>query len=104
MKTLDLLDYSRFLRRRYFEALSKLPWEDLVKDRGTSFPSLKDIFVHMVFVLDAYINYILQGNPDYPHISYSDYDSMDKIKNYMAQVEATASANLNKLKIGRAHV
>lgn len=97
MKTLDLLDYSRFLRRRYFEALSKLPWEDIVKDRGASFPSLKDIFVHMVFVLDAYINYILQGNPNYPHINYSDYDSMDKIKQYMEQVESTAETNLNKL-------
>ena len=63
MNTLKLLEYSQFLRHKYLETLSKLPWEEVVKDRGASFPSLRDIFLHMVFVVDAYINYILQGNP-----------------------------------------
>ncbi len=33
------------------EAIEKLPWEDVVKDRGASYPSIRDIFLH---VLDAY--------------------------------------------------
>jgi len=53
--------------------LSKLPWEEVVKDRRATFPFLRDIFAHMIFVVDAYINYGLQGNTKYglssaPHI------------------------------------
>ena len=97
MKILQLLEYSQFLRHKYLETLSKLPWEEVVKDRGASFPSLRDIFLHMVFVVDAYINYALQGNPNYPNIQYNEYDSIEKVKKYMEQVESKANAYLSKV-------
>ena len=97
MNTLKLLEYSQFLRHKYLETLGKLPWADLVKDRGASFPSLRDIYLHMIFVVDAYINYILQGNPDYPSINYNEYDSIEKITKYLEQVESKANANLSKM-------
>jgi uncharacterized damage-inducible protein DinB len=97
MKTLKLLEYSQFLRHKYLETLSKLPWEEVIKDRGASFPSLKDIFVHMVFVVDAFINYVLQGNPNYPHVKYDEYDSIEKITKYMEEVESKANSKLSKM-------
>ena len=97
MKTLKLLEYSQFLRHKYLETLSKLSWEDLVKDRGASFPSLRDIYLHIVFVVDAYINYILQGNPNYPSLNYNEYDSIEKITKYLEQVESKANAYLSKV-------
>ncbi len=97
MKTLELLTYSQFLRHKYLETLSRLPWAEVVKDRGASFPSLKDIFVHMVFVADAYINYGLQGNRNYPNVNYDEYDSIEKITKYLEDVESRAGANLNKM-------
>jgi uncharacterized damage-inducible protein DinB len=97
MNTLKMLEYSQFLRHNYLETLSKLPWEEVVKDRGASFPSLRDIFLHIVFVVDAYINYALQGNTNYPSIDYNEYDSIEKIKKYMEQVEAKANAYLSKV-------
>ena len=97
MKTLKLLEYSQFLRHRYLETLSKLPWEEVVKDRGASFLSLKDICVHIVFVMDAYFNYALQGNPDYPNLNYNEYDSIGKITNYLEQVESKANSYLSKV-------
>ncbi len=97
MKTLKLLEYSQFLRHKYLEILSKLPWEEVVKDRGASFPSLRDIYLHMVFVVDAYINYILQGNPNYPSLNYNEYDSIEKITKYLKQVESKANAYLSKV-------
>ena len=97
MKTLKLLEYSQFLRHKYLETLSKLSWEDLVKDRGASFPSLRDIYLHIVFVVDAYINYILQGNPNYPSLNYNEYDSIGKITKYLEQVESKANAYLSKV-------
>jgi uncharacterized damage-inducible protein DinB len=97
MHTLKLLEYSQFLRHKYLETLSQLPWEEVIKDRGASFPSLRDIYVHIVFVVDAYINYILQGNPNYPGVNFSEYDSIGKITKYLEEVEAKASVYLGKL-------
>jgi uncharacterized damage-inducible protein DinB len=97
MKTLQLLEYSQFLRHKYLETISKLPWEDVVKDRGASFPSLRDIYLHMVFVVDAYINYGLQGNTNYPDVKYNEYDSIEKITKYLEDVESRANANLSKM-------
>jgi len=97
MNTLKLLEYSQFLRHKYLETISKLLWEDVVKDRGASFPSLRDIYLHIVFVMDAYINYVLQGNPNYPNVNYNEYDSIEKITKYLEQVESKANAYLSKV-------
>jgi uncharacterized damage-inducible protein DinB len=97
MNTLKLLEYSQFLRHRYLETISKLPWEEVVKDRGASFPSLRDVYLHMVFVVDAYINYVLQGNPNYPNLNYNEYDSIEKVTKYLEQVESKANAYLSKV-------
>jgi uncharacterized damage-inducible protein DinB len=97
MKTLKLLEYSQFLRHKYLETISKLPWEEVVKDRGASFPSLRDIYLHIIFVVDAYINYILQGNPNYPSVNYNEYDSIEKVTKYLEQVESKANAYLSKV-------
>lgn len=97
MKILQLMDYSKDLRHRYFETLSKLPWAEVIKDRGASFPSLRDIFLHMVFVTDAYINHALQGNKNYPEVKYEEYDSIEKVKKYLEDVEAKATVSLDKM-------
>jgi uncharacterized damage-inducible protein DinB len=97
MKTLQLLEYSQFLRHKYLETLSKLPWEEVVKDRGASFPSLRDIYLHIVFIVDAYINYGLQGNLNCPNVNYNEYDSIEKITKYLEDVESRANANLSKM-------
>ncbi|MRR15624.1 MAG: hypothetical protein EG826_04100 [Deltaproteobacteria bacterium] len=97
MDVLSLLKYSEFLRHKYLETLSTLPWEEVVKDRGASFPSLRDIYLHMVFVADAYINYALQGMRNYPNVNYGEYDSIEKMAKYRDAVEAGARVNLDKM-------
>jgi uncharacterized damage-inducible protein DinB len=41
--------------------LAELPWEEIVKDRGASFPSIRDIFLHALDVEDNKINYAIPG-------------------------------------------
>ncbi len=43
------------------------------------------------------INYVLQGNPNYPSVNYNEYDSIAKITNYLEQVESKANAYLGKV-------
>src|SRR5450759_1718599 len=62
-----------------------------------SFPSQRDIYLHIIFVVDAYINYILQGNPNYPSLNYNEYDSIEKITKYLEQVESKTNAYLSKV-------
>jgi uncharacterized damage-inducible protein DinB len=43
--------YNSYVRKKYLAALEKLPVDELAKTRGASYPSVLDIFVH---VLDSY--------------------------------------------------
>jgi uncharacterized damage-inducible protein DinB len=94
---IKLLEYSQFLRHKYLETISALPWAEVIKDRNASFPSLRDIYLHIIFVVDVYFNYILQGRSDYPKVNYNEYDSIEKITKYLAEVESKANAYLSKV-------
>jgi len=79
------------------EALGKLPWEEVVKDRSASFNSLRNIYLHCVTVLDFYVNHLIQSDSAYPIINYDDYDNVEKINAYLEQVESKANAYLSKV-------
>ena len=85
-----LLEYSQELRHRYLAKLSELPWEEVVKDRSASFPSLRDIYLHCLVCVDGIVNNILQGDSSFPRINYDDYDSIEKMQEYVTQVESKA--------------
>ncbi|GAH38187.1 unnamed protein product, partial [marine sediment metagenome] len=74
-----------------------LPWDEVVKDRCASFPSLRDIYLHCVTVLDFYVNNVIQGDTNYPRINTDDYDNIEKISIYTEQVESKANAYLSKI-------
>jgi uncharacterized damage-inducible protein DinB len=65
----SLYKYNSRLREKYLAAIWKLPPKERFRDRGASYPSLVDIFMH---VLDAYRYWFLgiygQGVPfeEYP--------------------------------------
>jgi uncharacterized damage-inducible protein DinB len=52
--------YNSYVHKKYLDALEKLSKEELVRDRGASFPSMLDIFVH---VLDAYRSWTMYSYP-----------------------------------------
>jgi len=97
INAVKLLEYNQELRYRYLDKLSELPWEEVVKDRGASFPSLRDIYLHCVVCVDGIVNNILQGIPSFPRINYDDYNSISKIREYAKQVESEANKYLSKV-------
>ena len=97
MKIIQLLEYSQYLRHKYLEFIGSLPWDEVVKDRGASFNSLRNIFLHCVTVLDVDINHHIQGDTNYPRINNDDYDNLKKIGKYLEQVESKANAYLSKV-------
>ena len=97
VNVIKLLEYSQELRHRYLDTFSKLPWEEFVKDRSASFGSLRNIYLHSVVCVDGFVNNILQGNPSFPRINNDDYDSIEKIREYVEQVESKANEYLSKI-------
>jgi uncharacterized damage-inducible protein DinB len=60
--------YNAHVRRRYLETFAKLPKEELFRDRGASYPTMLDIFEH---VLGAYLYWIRgasTGNSTLPQV------------------------------------
>ena len=97
MEIVKLLEYSQYLQQKYLESMGTLPWDEVVKDRGASFNSLRNIYLHCVTVLDFYVNHLIQGDTSYPRINNDDYDNIEKIGKYVEQVESKANAYLSKV-------
>lgn len=92
-----LMRYNQYLRHVYFDALTGLPWDELVADRGASFGSLRNIFVHCIAVFD-FANRLLQDNETaFPQIAYDDYKTVEGIQRYMDRVESKFDAYLSTL-------
>lgn len=63
--------YNSYVRKKYLQALEGLPKEELVRDRGASFPSVLEIFVH---VLGAYRYWLLIK---YPNLSKEEIERLE---------------------------
>jgi len=61
MDSIRLIQYTHAIRRKYLKILGELPWDEVVKDRGASFPSIRDIFLHALDAEDLFINHIVQA-------------------------------------------
>jgi uncharacterized damage-inducible protein DinB len=92
-----MLEYSQYLRHSYLDTFSKLPWDEFVKNRGASFDSLRNIFLHCVDVLDFLANHLIQGDTERIKVKFDDYDNLEKIREYVDRVESDANEYLSKI-------
>lgn len=97
MDVIQLLGYSKFLRHRYLDTFTKLPWDEFVKGRGASFDSLRNIFLHVAELMDRHVSSAILGNAELPRIHFDDYDNMDKVKAYLSEVESRVDPYLRKV-------
>jgi uncharacterized damage-inducible protein DinB len=92
----NLLEYSEEVRHRYFDALTKLPWDELVKNREASFHSLRNIFIHTLGAIDYWLDFLLKEQL-HSHREFDEYTSIEDIRRYMRQVEARLHKYLDSL-------
>ena len=97
MDGIEAIKFSHAVRRRYLKKLAELPWNEIVKDRGASFPSIRDIFLHAVNAEDLLVNHVAQGKPAEPPKDYSEFVDMHQIEARVNEVEQKADAYLKKL-------
>jgi len=91
-----LLEYNDEVRRRYYESLAKLPWSEFVKDRGASWGSLRNIFIHTLGATDYWLDFLQQENVR-SHKKHDEYTSFEAVKTYMEHVESRMRNYLNSL-------
>jgi len=81
-----LLEYNVEARHRYFDALAKLPWDELVKNREASFHSLRNIFIHTLKAIDYWLDFLLNERLRTKR-EFDDYKTIEDMRTYMENVE-----------------
>jgi uncharacterized damage-inducible protein DinB len=99
MDSRKLFEYSQVLRNRYLEQIARLPWEDVVRSRGASFDSLRNIFLHTVDAEDRLINYVIPGRTeDWVSRSPDEFRNIDAVRMHALEVESKAKACVADMK------
>ncbi len=94
----DLVRYNHAVRRLYFDVLVKLPWREVVRSRGASFDCLRDIFLHLTFVEDRWINYIIIDRfTDWVDPPFDAFTDAVALGGYMRHVKARTEAYIDQL-------
>ena len=98
MQAADLIRYNHVVRGLYFDAMEKLSWKEVVENRGLSFNSMRDVFLHLTLVEDRWVNYIIPGrfsewvNPDFD--AFKDFTALKK---YMQKTKVNTERYLEKI-------
>jgi uncharacterized damage-inducible protein DinB len=101
MEVIDLVCYNHVVRGLYFETMTKLPWKEIVKSRGASYDSMRDVFLHLTLVEDRWINYIIPDRfKDWKDLNFDDFKNFAQLKDYMVRVHDSTESYLRKLKPG----
>jgi len=94
-----LYRFNSRVRKKYLDAFKSLPWDEVIKDSGASFGSMRDIFVH---VLDAYRYWFdLINCKDVKKFEGTDLKSIrnvDDLKKFEGEVDGTVMETVQNLK------
>lgn len=102
MDAIRLIRYTHAARRRYLKTLGELPWDEVVKDRGASFSSIRDIFLHSLDMEDMVINYVIPGkyeefSPPILRKDYGKFIDVGSVEKRVNEVEEKVDAYLSSL-------
>lgn len=99
MVTVDLVRYNHAVRELYLDALSTLPWVEIVAPKGLSFDSARNVFLHLTLVEDRWINYIIPGFfAEWKDPDFDAFGNMSSLKVYADTTRNRTEDFLNNLK------
>jgi uncharacterized damage-inducible protein DinB len=91
-----LLAYNDAERRAFFKAFAKMPWDEFTKNRGASFDSIRNIFVHTLNATDYWLDFLQKEN-QCSKKKYETYKTLKEIGDYMQHVENRMNTYLTSL-------
>jgi len=98
MNSKNLLEYCHAVRDGYLERLATLPWEELARDRGASFDSMKNILLHTLDAEDRMVNYVIPGRTrEWVSRSPDEFNDVASIRKRLEEVESKTKTYLAKM-------
>jgi uncharacterized damage-inducible protein DinB len=98
MDSRTLVEYSHALRNRYLEQLAILPWEDVVKSRGASFDSLRNVLLHTADNEDRMVYYVIPGRvKEWVSPSPDGFQDLASVRKRVKEVESKTIVYVGKL-------
>ena len=98
MDAIKLVRYLHASRRRYLKALSELPWDEVIQDKGASFLSIRDIFLHALDVEDRLVNYVIPDKSEvWAQEDFSEFSNINRIEERVEEVEEEVETYLANL-------
>src|SRR5208283_3990460 len=98
MQVTDLMRYNHVVRGLYLDAMAKLPWTAVVEPKGLSFDSMRNVFLHLTFVEDRWINFIIPGrSKEWIDLDFDTFKDMDTLKIYVKHVKDATESYLREL-------
>lgn len=97
----ELFMYNHTVRQSYIDEFQKnIPWQEMVRNHETSWLSLKDTLLHIIWVEDTWINYSIQGleDPNRP-FNYSKYQTWNSIIEYNSRIVSKVDEYLSNIKL-----
>jgi uncharacterized damage-inducible protein DinB len=92
------MEYSHVLRNRYLEQLATLTWEEVVKSRGASFDSSRNILLHTLDAEDRMVNYVIPGRvKDWVSRSPDDFRDIASVRKRVKEVESKTNVYVAKM-------
>jgi uncharacterized damage-inducible protein DinB len=96
---LSFYRYNSDIRKKYLTAIGELAWEEVIKDRGASFHSIRNVFLH---VLDAYRYWFDYGLRDslkeYRRADRDSFRNIDDMRTYEHEVDSMVVAYVENLR------
>jgi uncharacterized damage-inducible protein DinB len=89
--------YNARVRRNYLSALLALSPEERLKDRGASYPSLQEIFVHVLDGIFWWLEYVPQDRPGDATLLPARDLTPDQLTEAVVRAERLAAAYLDAL-------
>lgn len=98
MDVTKLIYYVHASRRRYLQAVGELPWEEVIKDRGASFSSIRDILIHSLDMEDRMINFVaIDKSQEWAQSVFETFTDLKSIEKHVNEVEGKVGVFLNEL-------
>ena len=98
MELLEQLAYSKRVRRKFFERMALMPWDEVAKNREASFYSMKNIMLHMIDNEDWIVNWVIPGRrKEYSRRKSEEYKDISMMRSHLEDVEARSESELASL-------
>jgi uncharacterized damage-inducible protein DinB len=96
---LNFYRYNSDVRKKYLAAIERLPWEEVVKDHGASFRSIRNVFVHVLNAYRYWFQYAVKDNPkEYKGINLDNCKSIQDMRKCEAEVDAMVMSLIESLR------